>query len=174
VLWIRLAGAVMVVAAGAAMGHAVCQRYRQRPRELQQLQRALELLTTEISYAVTPLPRALSRAGEGATSPIKELFSGASDRLVRGGSMVAGEAWTAALEALAPTMAMSLSDLGIARDLAAVFSMASAREQVRHLELLLRRLAQQEAAARVDESRYARLALQLGVLGALAITIVLL
>lgn len=170
----RLAGALLLVGAGSAMGYAVSERYRQRPRELQQLQRALELLITEISYAVTPLPRALARAGAGATSPVRDVFAGAAERLASQGPAGADEAWTAALEDNSSALAMSPRDLEVARDLAAVLPLASAREQVRHLELLCRRLAQHEAAARADELRYARLAQQLGVLGALAIAIVLL
>ncbi|MEW6523115.1 MAG: hypothetical protein AB1445_06010 [Bacillota bacterium] len=173
-LLLKLAGAVLVVGAGAALGHAVSQRYRQRPRELQQFQRALELLVTEISYAVSPLPHALGRAGVGTTYPVREVFSGAASRLASGGLVTAGDGWTAALDAATPALSLNAADLEIIRSLGAVFSMPGAREQVRHLELACRRLAQHESAARADESRYARLALQLGVLGALALTIVLL
>jgi len=174
VVWLKVTGAALVMAAGAVLGLNASRQYRLRPRQLDQFSRAVELLATEIAYALMPLPEALQQAARVGGLPVAAVFAHAAALLAAGEASNADEGWRRALAMHGPALALNVDDLGILEGLGAVFALPSAREQRHHLELTVRRLAHQEQVARREEVRYAGLAVQLGVLGALALTIVLL
>lgn len=169
-LALKALGAGLVLASGLGMGLALAERYARRPAELAALRVALQVLVTEIDYGLTPLPAALRRAGLAAGGPVGQAIAEAGRRLAERRALTAREALEGALAAA--DLALSREDQGVLLALAAVLGASGRQDQLRHLNLALRRLELAEEEARRDGERRRRLAWSLSVLGALAVVLI--
>ena len=71
---LRLMGAGCIVAGGGAFGFAMAAASRREERQLRQLLGALEYLSCELSYRLTPLPNLCRGAAEGRGGVVAEFF----------------------------------------------------------------------------------------------------
>ena len=173
-LWLRLAGALLIIGAGWALGAAVAQRYRRRPRELAALRTALQVLLTEIDVGLTPLPEALARAAAAVEPPVAALFETARRALDDGRGLTGGEAWQRALAVAGPELALTDEDLDILSGLGPCLGRSDRQDQRRHLRLAAARLDAAERRAREGWQDRSRVALYLGTLGAALVAVALL
>jgi len=171
---IRLVGAVLLIGAGSAWGYAAAGQLKRRPQQLSAFQRSLELVKSEVGYGLTSLATAWERAAGQGDGPVSQAFRHAASWLQKGEVESAQRAWERGLNSQLKQLALHEEDLDILRGLGPVLMLMSSHEQCQHLDLICTRLRAQEASARERERRYAHLTLHLGILGALALTIVLL
>lgn len=170
---LKLWGALLILAATSATGFYVALNLARRPRQLAELGAALSLLESEIGFAATPLPQALRQLG-AAGSLAGQLFVAAAGNLADGQGRTAGEAYGAALTALAPSTALQAEDLLVLQSLVPVLGATDREDQLRHLRLCRERLSRQEAQAREQRERYEMMPKYLGVLFGLGLVIILL
>ncbi|REJ34497.1 MAG: stage III sporulation protein AB [Bacillota bacterium] len=163
--WLRLAGAVLLVGAGWALGAAAAQRHRRRPQELAALRTAVQVLLTEIDVGLTPLPEALARAGAAVGYPVAALFDAARGALAGGRGITGAEAWRRALDEAAPLLALNAEDWDILAGLGACLGRSDRQDQRRHLQLAAARLDAAERRARQGWEDRSRVAVYLGTLG---------
>lgn len=168
----KLAGAALVLGSTTFVGWQAAGRYARRPREIRMLHTALAVLQTEVEYGATPLPEALTAAGESAGEPVGAIFRSAVRRLREGGGITPGEALTAAIEEAAPATALAKADLAVLLALAPVLGASGRDDQVRHLALARERMAGQEAQAQEERTKYERLARYAGVLTGAALVLI--
>lgn len=71
---LRLMGAGCIVAGSGAFGFAMAAASRREERQLRQLLGALEFLSCELSYRLTPLPNLCRGAAEGRGGAVAEFF----------------------------------------------------------------------------------------------------
>ena len=71
---LRLMGAGCIVAGSGAFGFAMAAASRREERQLRQLLGALEFLSCELSYRLTPLPNLCRGAAEGRGGAVSEFF----------------------------------------------------------------------------------------------------
>ena len=71
---LRLMGAGCIVAGGGAFGFAMAAASRREEGQLRQLLGALEYLSCELSYRLTPLPNLCRGAAEGRGGAVYEFF----------------------------------------------------------------------------------------------------
>ncbi|MEW6725313.1 MAG: stage III sporulation protein SpoIIIAB [Bacillota bacterium] len=171
---IKLVGAIIVVGASSILGFALAAPFAQRPRVLRALQAGLERLETEIDYGLVPLPAALRRSARGLAFPASRLLETAADELETGDGLTAGEAWTRSLEHWDRESSWNAEDREILGEIGGWLGSSDRENQKRHLRHVLDRLKYQEALARDEQSRGERLFKYLGVLGGLALAIILL
>lgn len=168
-MWaVKLAGAVMVVAAGALIGQQVAAPLVRRPRELRELQAGLALLETEVAYGAAALPAALARAAT-AGGLAGRVFGGAA-RAAAAGELPA-TALARALAAAWEAAALTDADGEALSALAAVLGASDRHDQLRHLRLCRERLAAAEAAAEAERRRGERLYRTTGLLAGAAAAI---
>lgn len=149
----------------------VGERYARRPRELAALRVALQVLLSEIDYGLTPLPAALERAARAAGGEVAAFLEDAARRLSARRDAGAQDALR---EALARAdLALAAADRDVLLALGAALGTSGREDQVRHLMLALRRLELAEDEARREGERGQRLARWLGVLGSLALVLLL-
>ncbi|MFO7245553.1 MAG: stage III sporulation protein AB [Thermaerobacter sp.] len=172
--WLRLAGAVLLVGAGWALGAAAAQRHRRRPQELAALRTAVQVLLTEIDVGLTPLPEALARAGAAVGYPVAALFDAARGALAGGRGITGAEAWRRALDEAAPLLALNAEDWDILAGLGACLGRSDRQDQRRHLQLAAARLDAAERRARQGWEDRSRVAVYLGTLGGALLAVALL
>ena len=71
---LRIMGALCIVAGSGAFGFAMAAASRREERQLRQLLGALEYLSCELSYRLTPLPNLCRGAAEGRGGAVSEFF----------------------------------------------------------------------------------------------------
>lgn len=71
---LRVMGALCIVTGSGAFGFAMAAASRREERQLRQLLGALEYLSCELSYRLTPLPNLCQGAAEGRGGVVAEFF----------------------------------------------------------------------------------------------------
>ncbi len=147
---IRFIGACLIILASGAAGILMARSYMERPKNLRFIQTALQALETEIHYSRTSLPEACMRIAKHSKHPINTFFHVFGENLQSGDGLSAKEAWDKALEVL--------RDAGFIRDdveristLGNALGRSDAEDQVKHLVLLQKQLA--ELIARSEEEK---------------------
>ncbi len=167
----KLLAALVVVMAGTYLGLWGAARLRQRPLDLERLAGGLDLLATEIGHGLTPLPDALLRVQGAIRGPVAHLFGAAARNLGSGQGSVA-RAWADAVDEMVPRTALSPRDVDILMSLGEVLGKSMSADQLRHLQLARDRLALAISESKDEAHRGERLRIYLGVLGALALVLI--
>ncbi|MGO0123008.1 hypothetical protein [Desulfothermobacter acidiphilus] len=155
-MW-RWLGAALLLLAGGMAGHGLSRDYSCRPRELRALVSGLQLLRTEINYAV-PLPEALLRVGRNLGGEVGELFDQLAARLKCGGAAQGMESlWAGAVEQWRCRLALKEEDWEVLGLLAGILGGTLREEQERHLALAQERLELALGLAEEEARRYIRL-----------------
>jgi stage III sporulation protein AB len=163
----------MVVAATSWIGLQIANQYRQRPLQLREFQSSMQCLETEISYGLTPLPRALERVAKLHQGLVGEIFATARDILLFKQGISVREAWNEAVHNLWDRLALAPSDREILVNFGSTLGVSDRNDQVKHLKLAMAQLANAEAQAWDAKEKNERMYKSLGVLGGLAIVILL-
>ena len=79
----RLMGAVLVAAGGAALGFQAAASLRKRGRAVRQMEEGLALLERELELTAPPLPQLLEGGGARCQGPARALFQGCAQGLDR-------------------------------------------------------------------------------------------
>jgi stage III sporulation protein AB len=169
-------GALLVLAAAAALGERQAVRLRRRVGELEEFRLALRLLMAEIGYTATPLPRALDYvAARLKVSGVRSFFSEVRAHLIASGPVDdASSAWSRVAEAKQDTLALDADDWAVLRRVAAGLGALGRDDQVKQLELADAQLSSLAAEAAEVSRRGEKMWRYLGVFGGLAIVILLL
>jgi len=170
---VKLAGALLVMAAGTLIGFAQAARYAARPRQIRELIHALKRLETEISYGQTPLPEALARVGGALAEPLRRMFLRAAARMAERRETTAEACWTEAVETVWPDTAMRAGDKEALLRLGASLGLSDRADQLKHVRLAMVHLEAEETAAREEQRKYEKMCRSLGVLGAALVVILM-
>ncbi|MBE3590417.1 MAG: stage III sporulation protein AB [Firmicutes bacterium] len=159
--------------AGAALGTLVAAGLRRRPDELRAWRTGLQVLASEIGYGAVPLPEALRRAGAAAGGAAGAALAAAGARLAAGEGAEPEGAWHAAVAQAQAASPLADEDCAALAAVAPVLGRTGREDQLRHLQLAVRRLEAAEAAAREAAAREARLWAYACTCGALVVALVL-
>ncbi|MCL5982751.1 MAG: stage III sporulation protein AB [Firmicutes bacterium] len=175
-LWDRWVGLVLVLGAFYGLGEFKASQTRRRVAELEEFRLALRLLSAEIGYTSTPLPRALAMvSGRLQREPVREFFLLAGEFLGGEGRLAeAAHSWAAAAERQRGILALTGDDWATLLRGAAGLGALGRSDQVRQLELAGGQLAElaAEAASRCRDGE--KIWRYLGALAGLAVVILLL
>lgn len=172
-MWLKMSGAVLIVAATSWIGLETAQGFQRRPRQLRDLQSSLQMLETEISYTQTPLPKALEKIARSIKGCVGDFFFIIRNRLINTPGTTLGEAWHKGMEYLQEHSALTASDQQILHNFATTLGISDRQDQVKHLKLVMAQLAAAEIKAWDEKAKNARMFKTLGILGGLAIVILL-
>ena len=169
----KLIGGVLVVVAGGMGGWQVSRSYARRPVELRQFIAALQLLETEITYAATPLPEALSGLAEQVDAPADSFFRQVASELAQRRGSSARDVWHGALEVYSRRSALSPGDLSILRGLGNSLGRSDREDQCKHLHLAAEQLKTAMAMAEDAATKNVKMWNYIGLLGGLVIVLAL-
>lgn len=173
-LVLKALGSGLLILATTAFGAIVAANYARRPVELRLCAAGLEHLETQIGYATTPLPEALPQVARDLRGPVARLFRLTARELASGKGLTAGEAWKIAIERVWPGTALDRSDRESLAALAPHLGASDRADQVKHLALARQRLTTAAAEAERLAAREGKLWRNLGVLGGVALALILL
>jgi stage III sporulation protein AB len=168
----KLVGILLIIISTTLWGFNQARTYTLRPRQLQQLKTGLQLLQTEVSYGVTPLPRAFARLAAKLEEPIADFFSQARQGLNAG--LTAKQAWKKAVVEVNPQTALQDKDRQVLLELGYNLGQSNSEGQVRHLKLARNNLDNLHQEAIDERDKKVKMWRYLGVLGGLLIAILLL
>ncbi|SMG27944.1 stage III sporulation protein SpoIIIAB [Paenibacillus aquistagni] len=170
----KIMGAAMIIAAATAIGWVQSSSYASRVRQIRQMIHALERLETSIMYGYTPLDEAFRDLSHQAAAPLKQVFGYASDLMQsRAGVTTAKDAWEKALHVYKGRLSMKDQDLRILYELGASLGVSDREDQRNHLRHAVKRLEQEESAARDDYLQFGRMSKSLGVLSGIMLVILM-
>lgn len=170
---LKIIGASLALAASTGIGFTMARDYTERPRQLRAIESALQMLETEIVYGATPLTEALDHIAAGCDPGVNVLFRQTASELRQAGGCTAGEAWRQALAALYQASAVKDTDIAVLKRLGASLGLSDRRDQEKHLKLAREQLKREIRLAEELAEKNGRLCKYLGVLGGLALVLVL-
>lgn len=175
-MWMKIAGAVMVVSGASGFGFWLAGQYGQRLRELEQLRQMIFLLKGQILYANAPLSEAFEIVGSRTEGPLSELFLRVAGRIDGQQGETFRQIWKEEVEApVGPGMglAMSKGDKETLRSLGEHLGFLDRDMQERNLLLYLEQLDMRIGQMRDHKQERCRLYTSLGVMGGLFLAILL-
>ena len=167
----KLIGALLIIFSSSSIGFLMAHRIALRPRQLQQLKTALEMLKTEIDYGMTPLPEAFAKLDQNLQPPVADLFALAKENIESG--IVAQQAWQKAVEEKKSEMAVVEEDHNLILEIAYNLGKSSSADQIRHLELAQKKIDNLYQQAIKEKEQKVKLWRYLGVLLGLLVVIII-
>ncbi len=170
---IKLVGSTFIVFALGTCGWVIANNYIRRPKELREIQSAFNILETEISYAVNTLPEALDNVCRQSMGTTLFLFETMRKMLEDEGGYSAEEAWKHSVESMYKVSALCEEDKNVLIEFGSMLGTFGREEQLRHLELLIKRLSVLEEKALCEAEKNSRLYKYFGISLGLIIVILL-
>jgi stage III sporulation protein AB len=170
---IKMMGAVLLVISTTGFGLWKANFYAARNKELEDLISALQLLETEISYSVTPLPDALHRIGSRLAGRMGVFLQNAGDELLQGDGRSAGQIFSDQLERSRTMIHLREQDLEILRTFGHTLGSSDRSDQLKHIRLANSRLMAEAQNARDEKERLGKMWRYLGALTGLAGVIII-
>lgn len=175
-IWMKLSGAVLVLAAALGCGFCLASRWRQRLCLLQSLRRLTYFLKGEITYSRAPLRSALQSAGERGGGVFGELFIRAAGRIERQEGESFGELWAGQVEEMEThrgELALTGEDFKSLKELGSHLGYLDVQMQERTISLYLEQLDLTISDLQQRRRETCRLYTSLGFMGGLFLVILL-
>ncbi len=168
----RLVGALFIISGSTLIGFLLSKVYINRVKMLKDLQTALKMLETEITYGFNPLPQAFANLEEDFAGDLEEFFAVAREELAAG--LTSEKAWLKAVEVLEKKTSLFTEDIKILKDLAYNFGQTDTQQQLSYLELAHDKIATAIEKSIEQRDKNVKLLRYLGFLtGALIIILIL-
>lgn len=172
-MWIKMLGAILVVTATSWAGFEAAQRFQRRPRQLRELQSCLQMLETEINYGLTPLPTALEKIAASIKGPVGDFCCAVKEELLAHQGISMRDAWNKGVDLLGKHCAITECDQNILRNFGHTLGLSDRHDQIKHLKLAMSQLSAAETNAWEEKRKNERMFRALGILGGLAVVILL-
>lgn len=178
-IWMKLAGAAMVIGGASGCGFWLAGQYGQRLRELEQLRQMIFLLKGQILYANAPLSEAFETVGSRTEGALAELFVTVAERIDGQQGESFYQIWQEEIAASGITgkntgsLALSKSDRQALVSLGEHLGFLDRDMQERNLLLYLEQLDMRIQQMREHKQERCRLYTSLGIMGGLFLTILL-
>ncbi|MDD4519194.1 MAG: stage III sporulation protein AB [Limnochordia bacterium] len=156
-VYIKIIGAFMVLGSGFALGRLIAETYKDRAKQLEQLQHALQILQTEITCQSSALPVALDNVANRTGEAIGGIFRATAALLLQGRGLTVDEAWQEGIKGTLPELCLTEADAAVLLRLGKVLGSSHGTDQIKHLQLVKEQLAQNEQEAKTEKEKNVRL-----------------
>ncbi len=163
----------MVIIAATVLGFMKADIYRERIKELRNLQLALNMLSSEISYTATPVPLAFKKIGSRVDKPISLFFLRCSQLLEESPGEDFADLWQRAVKENYGNTALEKSDQDLLLTISTFLGVSDQYHQEKQINLVLHQLDHTEKEALDDMNKNERMWKYLGVMGGLMLVILL-
>jgi stage III sporulation protein AB len=114
---IKIVGCLLILAASTIGGFVFADGFRRRVKQLNELERALNQLQSEIEYTYTPLPEAMYNVATKSDAPINQIFIKASELLFTNQVDSVYDAFSACFKEVNVKLSLNAEDINIILDL---------------------------------------------------------
>ncbi|AGB40508.1 stage III sporulation protein AB [Halobacteroides halobius DSM 5150] len=167
----KLVGTILIIISSTGLGFVVARQFILRSKQLKQIKLALELLQTEISYGITPLPQAFEKIASELDAPVDNFFVEAREGLKAG--QTAKDAWQQAVKKVISQTALGQTEEDVLLDFGCNLGQSTSDDQLRYLNLAQDHINNLHQEAITDQKEKVKLWRYLGVLGGLFIVILI-
>lgn len=171
-MFLKVLGSIIVLLSSSFLGYILSRDCSKRPQQLRSLQNLLQMFENQISYSSDVLAEVferISRAG-GETGI---LFRTTVDLLKDGSAANASEAWEKAVRKCIGRTALKRDDEQILLSFGKSLGNTDLEGQIKNIRLSLGQLALQVEKAEENRKKNESMYKSLGVLGGLALVIIL-
>lgn len=173
-VWLKAAGACLVVISCGALGRSAAIRLRERRRFLETMKRLVICLRGEILYGNASLPVSLSRAGGRSEEPAGRFFRELGKSLEEENGTGIEEIWERLARQKLSGCALEAEDWEELLRFGKNLGYLDRDMQDRTIQMYLEELERAAAAIRSEETEKCRLFWGLGILSGLFLTVILL
>ncbi|HHY81454.1 MAG TPA: stage III sporulation protein AB [Clostridiales bacterium] len=169
----KLINSSVIIVFSTLIGLEMAKRYVARTKELSAMQGALSRLETEIVHYASRLPEALNMIGQSIGGGTGKLFC-LTAKSLNDKKCTVSEAWRSSLDNLKDELHLQQEDLDILRRFGDQLGSSDREGQVKFIQLTLMQLREEEKKARAAREKYEKMYRSLGLLGGIALAIILL
>jgi len=171
-MFVKIIGGSIVIMASSILGFALARDCSRRPNELRTLQAMLQMLENEIAFLSNLLSVAFSNISNSNKNPVADIFSSTVNNL-KASNMNASEAWTLAVKEVKYKISLNNEDREILINFGKMLGNSDSEGQIKNIRLTLNQLKLQEQKAEVNKNKNETMYKTLGVLGGIALVIML-
>ena len=169
----KIAGSLIVILSCTFLGFVLSADCRKRPQQLRDLQSMLQMFENQISYLSDVITEAFIRIGKVCRSETGIFFTSTVEILNESRNRSACQAWEQAVRQNIKKTALNKEDEEILLTFGKMLGCTDLEGQIKNIRLALDQLKHQEVKAEVSRSRNEKMYRSLGVLGGIAVVIVL-
>lgn len=170
---LKLIGSLIVLVSSSILGYIQSRKYSQRPSELRTLQALLQMFENEISFLSNVLTDAFEKISKCSDSAVSSFFSAAARNLRSEAGLNAYESWKMAVEENISRSSLYEEDKEILVSFGKLLGGSDIEGQIKNIRLTISQLKLQEQKAEELRRKNEGMFRNLGVLGGLAIIIIL-
>jgi len=171
---IKIINSAVIILCSTFIGIELSKRYVMRTRELSAMQGALSRLETEIVHYASRLPEAMKLIGESIGGATGKLFCQTAKTLAGRKGCTVAEAWRLSLKEMKDELYFQQEELDILYRFGDQLGSSDREGQVKFIQLTLMQLREEEKKARAVREKYEKMYRSLGLLGGIALAIILL
>jgi len=170
---LKILGAILILIATSGLGFFGGMQLSRRVRELESLRNDFVFLEMEINYNATPLPQIFKKLKSINAQDSNSLWDKLLVVLNDGEGISTEEAWRRALEIFCQKSSLTKDDILILKDFGLGLGSTSRQEQLKKFKLIqeLLQIRQQDALTKKQKNQ--RMWRSMGLLGGLALIILL-
>jgi stage III sporulation protein AB len=169
----KIIGGSFIIIASSLLGYALARDCSRRPNELRNLQAMLQMLENEIVFMSNLLSVAFQNISKSIKSPVAEIFSDTVNNL-NNSNMTASEAWALSVKENMSKTSLNNEDREILISFGKMLGNSDSEGQIKNIRLSLNQLKLQEQKAEESRKKNETMYKTLGVLGGIALVIMLL
>ncbi len=170
---LKIAGSMIVVLSCAFLGYVLSTDCRKRPQQLRELQSMLQMFENQISYLSDVITEAFDRISRIGGSSTGIFFSRTVEILRGEGSVGASQAWEQAVRQNIKKTSLNREDEEVLVAFGKILGGSDLEGQIKNIRLTMDQLKLQEVKAEDNRNRNENMYRSLGILGGIAVVIVL-
>jgi len=170
---LKMAGIVLIVSASAFLGYFLSLECRNRPQQLRELQSLLSMFENQICYLSDILTEAFTRVYKSSSTSVGEFFGQTVEYIKNHPGTNASLAWETAVKENMHKTALNSEDKEILLAFGKILGSSDIEGQVKNIRLTVSQLKTQEEKAERNRMKYEHMYRNLGLLGGVALAILL-
>lgn len=170
----KIAGSVIVILSCTFLGFVLSTDCRRRPRQLRELQSMLQMFENQINYLSDVIAEAFERISRIGCSDTCIFFSRTVEILKEKKTVSASQAWEEAVRQNIKKTSLNREDEEVLIAFGKILGSSDLEGQIKNIRLTLGQLKLQEGKAEESRNRNENMYRSLGILGGIAVVIVLL
>lgn len=170
---LKIIGSIIVLVSSGFLGYVLSRDCSRRPSELRELQGLLQMFENEISYLSNLITDAFERIYGASRSSAAIFFKATVNNLCADDSLNASQAWEKAVSENIRKTALNKEDEVILISFGKMLGNSDLEGQIKNIRLTLNQLKMQEQKAEASRVKNELMYRRLGILGGLAIVIIL-
>ena len=170
----KIVGSLVVVLSCSFLGFILSRDCSRRPQQLRELQTLLQMFENQINYLSDVLIEAFTRVSRVGNSETGLIFGRAAEILGNEGAQSAASAWEQAVRQCIRRTALNREDEEVLIGFGKMLGSTDMDGQIKNIRLTMEALRMQEKKAEESRSKNETMYKSLGILGGIAVVIVLL